>query len=89
VFRLLVPATGYPAIADKALSLTFNMPLCLPHIEQLNAQDFLRADVKNIMNAAARGKPAPDYSRAWIKLVKFYDPEYIALQPPPEPETIH
>ncbi len=79
--KICVPATGYPIESHQPISIFLGVKICLKHAAEVTAQEWLKDNrMRQMLTMAAAGRAAPDFDRAWLKVLALNDPELLAYE---------
>lgn len=75
--KINIPLEGMPVMYSKPFGVLTNIGVCPYHTQALEVEEFLNENFIKIVELANKGqKLKPDFSRAFISMVKLNSEEY-------------
>jgi len=75
--KLMVPAMYWGIDVHTPACAIIGLTLCKDHFDELQTEDFLTDDFKEIMRLATKGKCPPDFDRAFFRKLKLDSFEWL------------
>lgn len=79
--KICVPATGHSIDSHQPISIFLGVEICSKHAAEETVEEWLKDNrMRQMLTMAAAGRAAPDFDRAWLKVLALDDPDLLAYE---------